>query len=687
MDAVRRVSPSAQFVFLSTITDANMGQYLVSTMTPSQGLYHKLDPTLKQIRLVTIKPGKWTDDIQCTLRETWLADSEPYETLSYVWGDHRNTKNIFVNGKTFRATANLESALRHLRRQNPRNMWIDAICINQRDLGERASQVSIMRDIYQGSKKTIIWLGDGDQRAESLFDLARRFYDQCQSNGLSSQEGILVLMRELTNTEDQRQSLNFLVTDILRRPWWTRAWVLQEAAVSAELLVTCGTHEITWSPLYWLADILFAGTHASNLFGRISTGGLEEVLKIQRMREATKENHIITLTQLVAWNRRQRSTDPRDKIFSLLGLAIDHLPGCIIRPDYSPNNTLLVVCLCLAEQSIRSDSLDVISLCQGSEKPQWPSWVPDWDVYTSENTKTANPLVCLFAGGEQLTSTTFWCSLPSDYDASCCRLPKFKFHLNPLALTVLGISVDTIDSLAATYQPEEHEQWASSKPDPWVALLTSYSEGPTQIPELSSWRYAAHRFRNSMPMEKLEEKSFVSMSMKVMKKARESRNGCDYVGGGSLAEAYLRTLMADTVAIGKRGPGFFEPLHLDEHVFSGSAQSEESLEEDEIGYVLGQDFLEMYCAYALMIDSGITRATSYRRMMISSKGYIGLVPAKAREGDHICVLYGCSVPVILRKKGDHYVLIGESYVHGIMDGEALSQKWDPPLVEDAFTLV
>ncbi|GLA76942.1 hypothetical protein AtubIFM55763_008820 [Aspergillus tubingensis] len=655
-------------------------------MTQSQGLYHKLDPTLKQIRLVTIEPGRWTDDIQCTLRETSLADSEPYETLSYVWGDPTNTKYIFVNGKSFRATANLESALRHLRRDTPRTMWIDAICINQRDLGERASQVSIMRYIYQGSKLTVIWLGDGDERAESSFDLARRFYDQSHSDGVSSQ-GILMLMQELTNTEYRRQSLKFLVTEILRRPWWTRAWVLQEAAVSAELLVACGTHEIAWSPLCWLADIVFTGTYSSNFLGRISTRGLEEVLKIQRMREATKEGHIITLTQLVAWNRRQRSTDPRDKIFSLLGLAIDYLPGCIIRPDYSSYNTLLVVCLCLVEQSIRSDRLDVISLCQGSEKPQWPSWVPDWDVYTSEKAKTASPLVRLFAGGEQLNAKTFWCSLSSDYDASCCRLPKFEFHLNPVALTVLGISVGTIDSLAATYQPEEHEQWASSKPDPWVALLTSYFEGPTQIPEISSWRYAAHSFRNSMPMKTLEEKRFVSMSIKVMKKARESGNGCGYASGGSLADAYLRTLMADTVGIGQRQTDFLQPLYLDEFVFSNSAPSDEDLEEDDSGYVLGKSFIETYCTYASLFDSAITRATSYRRMMISSKGYIGLVPAKAQEGDHICVLYGCSVPVILRKKGDHYVLIGESYVHGIMDGEALSQKWDPPLVEDAFTLV
>jgi hypothetical protein len=54
----------------------------------------------------------------------------------------------------------------------------------------------------------------------------------------------------------------------------------------------------------------------------------------------------------------------------------------------------------------------------------------------------------------------------------------------------------------------------------------------------------------------------------------------------------------------------------------------------------------------------------------------GLIPPQAQEGDSICILYGCSVPVVLRKSlganGSHYwELVGEAYVHGLMDGEAL----------------
>lgn len=55
----------------------------------------------------------------------------------------------------------------------------------------------------------------------------------------------------------------------------------------------------------------------------------------------------------------------------------------------------------------------------------------------------------------------------------------------------------------------------------------------------------------------------------------------------------------------------------------------------------------------------------------------GLVPRQARVGDRLCVLYGLSVPIVLRElhganDGRRWQLIGEAYVHGFMDGEAMS---------------
>jgi hypothetical protein len=71
------------------------------------------------------------------------------------------------------------------------------------------------------------------------------------------------------------------------------------------------------------------------------------------------------------------------------------------------------------------------------------------------------------------------------------------------------------------------------------------------------------------------------------------------------------------------------------------------------------------------LDTRAAQMGQGRRVFVSESGHFGLVPDHAQVGDLVCILYGCDVPVILRKIKGHYELIGESYVHGIMKGEAM----------------
>jgi hypothetical protein len=59
-----------------------------------------------------------------------------------------------------------------------------------------------------------------------------------------------------------------------------------------------------------------------------------------------------------------------------------------------------------------------------------------------------------------------------------------------------------------------------------------------------------------------------------------------------------------------------------------------------------------------------------RRLARSSKGYLALVPAESRVGDPFVLLRGGKVPYVCRPKNSEWELIGDSYVHGIMQGEA-----------------
>ena len=65
-----------------------------------------------------------------------------------------------------------------------------------------------------------------------------------------------------------------------------------------------------------------------------------------------------------------------------------------------------------------------------------------------------------------------------------------------------------------------------------------------------------------------------------------------------------------------------------------------------------------------------------RRFFTTRKGHIGLGPLSMKPGDSVCILNGGQVPFLLRKDGTHHRFIGESYVHGLMAGEAMHHDLD-----------
>lgn len=96
------------------------------------------------IRLLHLIPGSYTDDaIKFDFSVVSLDDELQYEALSYVWGEASDTRGVELGGSPVPVTANVFSALRRLRlHDQTRIIWVDALCINQPVLQERASQVS-----------------------------------------------------------------------------------------------------------------------------------------------------------------------------------------------------------------------------------------------------------------------------------------------------------------------------------------------------------------------------------------------------------------------------------------------------------------------------------------------------------------------------------------------------------------
>ena len=90
------------------------------------------------IRLLTLYQGSGDDDIRCSLKVTDLYQKPFYEALSYCWGSPNEERLIYLDKQEVRIRENLWWALRHLRLANEeRILWIDALCINQKDIEER----------------------------------------------------------------------------------------------------------------------------------------------------------------------------------------------------------------------------------------------------------------------------------------------------------------------------------------------------------------------------------------------------------------------------------------------------------------------------------------------------------------------------------------------------------------------
>ena len=120
-----------------------------------------------EFRLVTLAAGSFSAPLSCSLQIFPLGDSIPYEALSYAWGSVELSENIQIDDGEIAITKELGKALRHLRRTDqPRTLWIDAICINQDDISERNSQVAVMTEVYRSAQRVVVWLGEEDESSD-----------------------------------------------------------------------------------------------------------------------------------------------------------------------------------------------------------------------------------------------------------------------------------------------------------------------------------------------------------------------------------------------------------------------------------------------------------------------------------------------------------------------------------------
>jgi hypothetical protein len=135
-------------------------------------------PGVRRIRLIHLHPTRTrpAEDarVSCSITHVSLDHPPPYVAISYAWGDASKTRPMFIDRAIYHATENLEAGLRHLAREDETvTLWVDALCINQNDPVEKSVQVGQMGEVYSKATSVICWLGPAAENS----DLAMRWVD------------------------------------------------------------------------------------------------------------------------------------------------------------------------------------------------------------------------------------------------------------------------------------------------------------------------------------------------------------------------------------------------------------------------------------------------------------------------------------------------------------------------------
>src|SRR5437762_98696 len=144
-------------------------------------------------RLIRILPQPSDEGhIQCSMFEVYIplmaheaGDYVNYIALSYCWGSTKNQQEILIDGFSIRIRENLWDYLNTMRNipdmQNY-GFWIDALCIDQRDLKERSRQVKDMGSVYRRASRVQVWLGQGNKEIEDGLAILGRYALSLQTN-------------------------------------------------------------------------------------------------------------------------------------------------------------------------------------------------------------------------------------------------------------------------------------------------------------------------------------------------------------------------------------------------------------------------------------------------------------------------------------------------------------------------
>ncbi|KAI0396765.1 HET-domain-containing protein [Xylariaceae sp. FL0594] len=342
-----------------------------------------------EFRTVMLLPSARFDaPIECKLEHAELKPAADYEAVSYCWGDASDTRTISLDNRPYPITLNLFNGLRYLRRRDtPRKLWVDSLCINQTDTAERSREILKMQHIYRAARRVLIWVGDyrpyTPAQVKEIFLYVERFaeaHTQEQSLALTRQEKWDVMWERHSELQQLLQNWK----------WFERMWVIQEVVVRPQPTFRnldrvprfiCGELSLPYSYLRYIHDlwVVRSGNRYLSLPPLCRSFGY--LCEIWSQHEHIMRMKVLTLPEKIFWilsrvAARFRSTDARDIVYATIGLlGAESIPHELF-PDYRKN--VPEVFTEYATYLLSNSRLLAIVQYNSMRTEGLPSWVPDW---------------------------------------------------------------------------------------------------------------------------------------------------------------------------------------------------------------------------------------------------------------------------------------------------------------------
>ena len=585
---------------------------------------------LTEIRLLCLVPSPFSRVVRCRMENHPLDQLPDYEAISYTWGDESKIQQILIDGCWLTVTQNAYDALynRSFFARTQR-VWIDSVCINQVDIPEKDKQLPLMAQIYKQASRVIVCLGDRPDAhmvPDVLTELKRRreWYDETVLGEK--------LFREYIPQETSPRWQAFL--NLLDQPYFGRIWVLQEVAVARTVHAVYGNRYIDWGTLVESLRMFLNEKSADSRALLYSAGDNYKTRQVSNApgfasimtttKQLLEEGNSPPLSVLLQATHAFKAKDPRDKLFALLGISHPSTWGPV-RADYTKD------VVSLYRETARHIIFDEQSLLLlhhtgiGNTRnvKDLPSWVPDWSGYSMNN----------------------W-SQGQTYIATKDRKPEIRGMTSngvkdQNAVAIRGKIVDTIQCLSKERMNAPNED--------------SLYEGELNAKRQHAWY--------------VEMRDLVDRHVPATYKTGQLKD-----------EALWRTMIGDhglddvRPAPKEYGDHYqlWQRMLADHETMLACAKQNTLLP----GFNTEQELSDATMLYT-RFNSAFGPVNNNRRFCITKNGYIGMVPPGTQAGDLICILFGTDTPFVIRdlptpdEVRKSYELVGDCYVHGMMDGEGM----------------